>query len=366
MAVAVKGASLRTLSRKQQMGVVMFARMKNTWTFFRSRQIVLELLVSVCLACLVWLYIHNRAYNSIDRVSVPVHVELASHQRAQFVLEIPESRTVLASFTGPHSRIREFRRKVQRGMLSANLTFTVPENKKTEAVFNELLHVDEEAIAVPIGVKVEIAQDGIPITVHRLTERSLPVKLECTGDVRVSQIKIEPASVLVRGPKTVLDRASFLPAQPYAVPISGEMRATGEAIVRDHVRLVTELGGRPIQTNPGSVQFCLKAEPKRKLYKLVDVPIHFLFPKDSVWKARFADDKESKVTLKLIGPATEQTPPVLAFVDLTSGNLARGRNLEPLRLQLPKDFRLAAAATPLVTFYLDEVDRPGAASGKTD
>ena len=99
--------------------------------------------------------------------------------------------------------------------------------------------------------------------------------------------------------------------------------------------------------------------PKQKIYELVDVPINFLGPKESPWRARFANDKDGKVTLKLIGPATEQTPPVLAFVDLTRGNLARGRNLEPLRLQLPKDFQLVQP-TSLVTFYLDEIERPGA------
>jgi YbbR domain-containing protein len=345
---------------------MMFARIKNAWTRFRSRQIVLELLVSVCLACLVWLYLHNRARNSIDHVAVPVEVQLATHQRDHFVLEISESRTVLVSFTGPHSRIREIRRKLQRGMLKANLTLTVPEGKRTEAMFSEMLHVDEDAIAVPIGVNVEIAQENIPITVHRLTDRTLPVKLECTGNARVSEIKIEPASVLVRGPKAVLDRASFLPTQPYGVEVSAQMQATADTNVRDQIALVTELDGRPIQTNPASVQFRLKAAPKQKIYDLVDVPIHFLFPKDSPWKARFGNHKESKVTLKLVGPATDETPPVLAFVDLTRGNLARGRNLEPLRLQLPKDFQLAQPATALVTFYLDELERTTATSRKNE
>ena len=332
--------------------------LKNAWTRLRYRQIVLELLIAVCLACLVWLYTHNRARNSIDRVAVPVQVQLADNQRDQFILEMSDSRSVIVSFTGPYARIREIRRKLQRGLLKAVLTLTIPEDKKADAMFTEMLRVEEDDVPVPVGVKVEIAEDRIPITVHRLSERTLPVKLECTGDARISQITIEPASVLVRGPKAVLDRASFLPTQPFAVQVSAETQATPEANVRDQVGLVTELDGRPIQTNPASVQFRLKAAPKQKIYDLADVPIHFLCPQKSPWKAHFASDKESKVTLKLIGPATDQPPPIFAFVDLTSGNLARGRNLEPLRLQLPKDFQLAQPAMPLVTFHLDEIDRP--------
>ena len=336
----------------------MLTRIQSWWERFRYRQIALELVVSVCLASLVWLYIHNRARNSIDRVAVPVQVQLALHQRDHFVLEVPESRSVMVSFTGPYARIREIRRKLQRGMLKANLTLTVPEEKKAEAMFTETLHIDEDAIAVPVGVKVEIADESMPITVHRLSERMLPVKLEWTGDALVSHIKIEPASVMVRGPKSVLDRASFVPTQPYAVQVNADTQANIEANVRDQIALVTELDGRAIQASPASVPFRCRAVPKQKVYELIDVPVHFLAPKASPWMARFDNDKECKVTLKLIGPATDQPPPVLAFVDLTRGNLARGRNLEPLRLQLPKDFQLVQPTTALVTFYLDEIDRP--------
>ncbi len=336
----------------------MFTPIKNAWTRFRYRQILLELLVSACLACLVWLYTHNRARTSIDQVSVPVQVQLAAHQRDLFVLDLPESSTVLVSFIGTQARIREVRRKLQRGILRANATVTIPDFKKTEAMFTQTLQIDEDAIAAPAGVKVEIVQGTVELTVQRLSERTLPVKLECTGDALVSHIKIEPASVLVRGPKAVLDHASYLPTKPFAVQVNLEAQSAAAAEVRDQAALVTELDGRPITATPASVQFRLKAAPKLRVYELAEIPIHFLCPKDSPWRPRFGAEKDSKVTLKLIGPATEQMPPVSAFVDLTSGNLARGRNLSPLRLQLPKDFQLVEPATPLATFYLDEIENP--------
>jgi len=334
----------------------MLAYVKNGWMRFRHRHIAWELLVSICLAFLLWMYVHNRARNTIDRVAVPVQIQLASHQRDYFHLETAEARTVQASFSGPNARIREIRRKLLHGELKALVTLTVPEDKKAEAMFSETLRIGDDTIEVPASVKVEIANETVPVTVHRLSERLLPVKLEFTGDARVSQIKIEPASVLVRGPKTVLDRASFVPTQPFAVQIR-ESSPTEEN-PKEKVNLVTELDGRPIQTSPAMVHFRCRAVPKQKTYELVDVPIHFLHPKECVWKPRFAAEKDGKTTLKLIGPVTEQAPPVLAFIDLTRGNLARGRNLEPLRLQLPKDFELAQPTAQLVSFYLDEVERP--------
>jgi hypothetical protein len=99
--------------------------------------------------------------------------------------------------------------------------------------------------------------------------------------------------------------------------------------------------------------------PKQKIYELTEVPVHFLCPKDCPWKPRFENEKESKTTLKVIGPVTEQAPPVLAFIELTSGNLARGRNIGQLRLQLPKDFQLADPTLPPVSYFLDEIERKG-------
>jgi len=291
----------------------------------------------------------------IDRVAVPVQIQLASHQRDQYHLEMAEARTVQASFSGPNARIRELRRKLLHGELKALVTLTVSDDKKAEAMFCETLRIGEDTIDVPTSVKVEIANETVPVTVHRLSERLLPVKLEFTGEARVSQIKIEPASVLVRGPKTVLDRASYVPTQPFAVQIRES--SPSEENPKEQVALVTELDGRPIQTNPAMVHFRCRAVPKQKTYDLVDVPIHFLCPIDCIWKPRFAAEKDGKAMLKLIGPVTEQAPPVIAFIDLTRGNLARGRNLEPLRLQLPKDFQLAQPTAPLVSFYLDEAER---------
>ncbi len=337
---------------------------KSWWLRFRWRQVVFELLISVCLACLVWLYTHNRTRHSIDHVPVPVQVQLAPQQRDQFSLDLTEQRTVLASFSGPQSRMRDVRRKLQRGLLKATLTATIPDDKKADSMFSETLHVDEDSFNVPAGIKVELAQDSVPVMVHRLTERSLPVRLEFTGEARVSEIKIEPAAVLVRGPKSVLDQASFLPTKPYAIQVNADAQPAADNKVRDQVSLVTELEGRPISVSPVLVQFRCVAVPKQKIYDLADVPVHFLCPKECPWKPRFESDKDTKVTLKLIGPVMEQTPPLLAFIDLTSGNLARGRNFSHLRLQLPKDFQLADPTLPPVSFHLDETERPVVAGQK--
>src|SRR5687767_12672111 len=84
------------------------------WTTFRFRHVLLEMLVALALAFLVWLYANSRAQDSVDRAQIPVHIQLAPQHRDNFLLETSGSPHVMVSFSGPSSRIRELRRKMQR------------------------------------------------------------------------------------------------------------------------------------------------------------------------------------------------------------------------------------------------------------
>jgi hypothetical protein len=115
-----------------------------------------------------------------------------------------------------------------------------------------------------------------------------------------------------------------------------------------------------VQVTPAQIAFRCKVAPRKKIYELHDIPVHFLCPTQFPWRPRFTDDRHSKTTLRLIGPTSDEPPPVLAYVDLTKGTFGRGRNLEPLRLQLPKDFQLVDNTPALVVFELEESDRAAA------
>ena len=341
----------------------MLSKIKARWTNLRSRHVVLELLVSACLAFLVWLYTYSRAQHTMDHVHIPVQIVLPVAQRDQYVLEVQGQPRVTVSFSGPNSRLRELRKKIQRGGVQATVNLKVAEEKLNEAMFCEIVRVRPADIHVPAGVMPEVLEEGnnFTVTFHRLVERTLPVRLDYAGEARVSQIKVEPATVRVRGPKSVLDRTAFVPTQPYALPLSPDGGGPQDALLKDQVTLVTEVEGRPVQASPNVVQFRARVEPRQKIYELTDVPVHFLSPAGFPWKARFLNEFGGKVSLRVLGPASEEAPPVTAYVDLSAGSYARGRNLEPLRVQLPKDFQLVQPATPLIAFYLEElVDRPTA------
>src|SRR5439155_13717990 len=94
--------------------------------------------------------------------------------------------------------------------------------------------------------------------------------------------------------------------------------ALREVVVRCTANLVTELEGRPIQTTPPTVAVRLTLRPVRKTYE-VQVPVHFMCPANYSLRPQWtrADDRASRIPLKVLGPPVAELPPIVAYVDLT-------------------------------------------------
>jgi hypothetical protein len=327
-------------------------------TSYRFRHFLLEMLIALSLAFLVWLYTYSRSHDTIDLIAIPVQVVLAPGTAGNYELEIQGGNRVPVSFSGPPSRLRELRELLQHGAVQATVTVAVPEERQKEPVYRLTVEVQAAEIPVPAGVLVVVTEgrNQIPVVLHRLAERHLPVRLEYAGEPRISQVKLEPATVLVRGPKALLDRARALPTQPFAPPQSWETGNAADTVVRGQVALVAELESRPVQVAQPTVSVRCRLHPRHKVYELTDVPVQFLCPPDFPWHARFPAGQPGRVSLRLLGPAGDEPPVVQAYVDLTQGGFGRGRNVAPLRLQLPRDFQLTQDAPPRIAFQLDPIE----------
>jgi hypothetical protein len=327
-------------------------------TSLRLPHFLLEALVALSLAFLVWLYARSRHQDTLDQVPIPVQITLAPALAGQYDLELAGPSRILASFTGPGSCMRELRDKLQRGAVRVNIAVNVPDERQGDSTYRDTVCVEAAHIPVPPGVEPSLVEAPfcIPITLHRLVDRRLPVRLDYAGEARIGQIKLEPATVMVRGPKDILDRARSVPTQPYLVPSAKEGSSASESLVRGDIALAHELEGRTIQTTPETVTYHYRVQARQKTYELVEVPVHFLCPPDCPWRPRFGSPRDGKVAVRVLGPTADEAPPVVAFVDLTHGDFSQGRNREPVRLQLPKEAQLAQDAPPLVTFYLEPVD----------
>jgi hypothetical protein len=333
-------------------------RLWNALMTYRVRHFLLEMLIALSLAFLVWLYTYSRGHETIDMVSIPVQITLAPGTAGNYELEVQGGNRIPVSFSGPPSRMRELRELLQHGAVQATVTVAVPDERQKDAVCRQTVAVQAAEIPVPPGVLAVVTEgrNQIPVVLHRLAERHLPVRLEYAGEPRITQVKLEPASVLVRGPKAILDRARALPTQPFAPPQSWEAGGAADTVIRGQVPLVTELEGRPVQVAQAAVSVRCRLHPRHKVYELTDVPVQFLCPPDCPWRPRFPADQPGRISLRLLGPAGDEPPVVQAYVDLTQGSFGRGRNVAPLRLQLPRDFQLTQDAPPRVTFQLDPIE----------
>src|SRR5581483_8183533 len=173
--------------------------------------------VALSLALLVWLYARSRDQEILDNVPVPAQVTLAATQADNYSLEVTGNGQVLVSFSGSPARIRELRSILQRGELHALLTYAVADDRLGESRLADTLAVESSDIHAPPGVTAMPVEgrNRVPITLHRLVERRLPVRLDHGPEEAGVTVELEPAAVLVRGPQEVLDRARDLPTQPW-------------------------------------------------------------------------------------------------------------------------------------------------------
>jgi hypothetical protein len=312
---------------------------------------LMSLFVAVSLALLVWLYARSREQEMLDNVVVPVEVSVTHRQAEHYTLELTGPAQVTVSFSGPPTRIRELQGMIQRKELHVTKSITVPAEKLDEVRFSDAVLVEPGDINAPLGVQA-IISDGksrIPVTLHRLIEKPLPVRFDCIRE-GPHAVVIDPPVVRVRGPREVLDRATCIRTQPSDLPSRPTNTPSSFAAV-GRVAMVADLEGRPVHVTPPHVMVRVPGQA-RKLYKLTEVPVQFLCPANFHLRPKFIDERVGKVTLELFGPAQDEPPKVHAFIDLTRGKFTSGLNHEPLQIQLPRDFVLAQEAPRVVAFEL--------------
>jgi hypothetical protein len=316
--------------------------------------------IALGLAFLVWLYTHSRNQEVLDRYQVPVELHLDPAQADLYELEVNGPGQVAVTFMGPSSRIREVRDLLQHGEVRFRRTLRVPEGRLGESHYTENLQLDAAELPLPPGLQAVIPgwRERITVTLRRLVEKPLQVELKHTGGDRIEDVVLEPNTVLVRGPRDVLDRAVSIPTELYLVPHKPHSTETLVKDPADLVPVVTWLGGHRVHVSPAEVSVRFVLRPGEKVHELAKVPVRFLCPAGFPYQTRLARPGDGELTLKVQGPAARQPPAVVAYVDLCARQLGPGRyENEPVQVRLPEGFRLAQEPPRLSWF---EVVRPGA------
>lgn len=316
--------------------------------------------VALSLAFLVWLYARSRDQETLDNIPVPVHISLAGNQTDHYLVEVTGPSQVAVSFTGPPARLRELQGMMQRGDFHVDMMLSVPEDRQQEGHYLDTVHVESSDLHPPHGVVARIVEERnrIPVTLHRLVERPLPVRFDRSSEDRLGEVVIDPKTVLVRGPQEVLDRARSISTVPYPLSLPANRVDESREVMVGPVPLVQELEGHQVQVTPRAVQVRLTVQPRQKVYE-IDVPIRFLCPENFALRPRLiGNERSGRLTLRVQGPAAADPPVIFAFIDLTRPSLQKGLNDEPVRIQLPRDYQLAQEPPRSVGVELEPVDAP--------
>jgi|GEM_PF-252685 len=303
-------------------------------------------LVALGLAMVLWMYMRSRDLEVLDNYPVPVEITIAPNQAEWYELELGGPSEVRISFTGPPSRIRELRTRLQSGELRIQRTVSVPEERQGDARYVDVLRIDPQDLDGLAGVQAVIAEktNRIPITLRRIIEKQMAVQFQHTGGERVERVVIEPNTVTVRGPKEVLDREEVMPTQLYHVPLRLADQQNRPVEQSVSVPLSNELGGRPVRVNPERVQVRFWLRPKRRLVELTDVPVHFLVPAGFTFRPQFTSPRAGLISLRILAPAAEPPAGIKAYVDFTTPGRTFVRGLYPeevISVQLPPGYELA-------------------------
>jgi hypothetical protein len=326
-----------------------------------------SLVAAVGMAALVWLYARSRDEEILDNVPVPVQVALAAGQADHYNLEVAGPAQVPVSFSGPPIRLRELRGMLQRGELRVDVTLAVPEAHQAEPRYHDTVRIDAADVHPPPGVTPILVEgrNRLAVTLHRLVERRLPVRFDHAPGDPIAGAVVEPASVVVRGPQDVLNHLRALPTQSVVLPPQPEGGAA-ETVVVGPVPLAEEVEGQPVRASPEAVTVRLTLRPKNKLYE-VEVPIRFLCPPGFPRRPHFRNGGDGRVTVHLLGPPSEDSPKVSAYIDLTPEKFAApgvsSLCEEELRVQLPTGFQLAQPLPRFVAFELMPPEVPVVPAG---
>lgn len=313
----------------------------SNWMKFKWVDRFSSLAVAFALALMAWLYGSNRDQEIIENVTVPVVVSLNSLQQDNFVLDVVSNMKVHVSFSGSPLKIRELRRSIEHDECVSKIEYSVTEDRLGEHKFGDNVVITESDIPVPKGVRARLVdgKNKIPVTVYRLGEKLIPVRLESGMEGSAfSQVVIEPSSVLVKGPIEILERTKTMPTHFTSIPFS-PMAFQNNVLQSVRVAVVEELEGKPVRVLPAKVLVRSIPEPK-KIYELSDVSIRFLCPSNFAFKPRFTDERSAKLDIKIQGPVLNDLPKILAYIDLTARPGTPGLNVESVKLQLPREFLL--------------------------
>lgn len=326
-------------------------------------------IIALGLAFLVWVYLRSRD-QEVQSYPIPIEISLDPQQQDRYSFDgKPENQTVRVKFYGLPSRLREVKDQVESRSIVLRHMVKVPQvvDQRQDNEYQEVIQFDGSSMTLPLGVHADInpVEGRMQIKLRRMMERTLELQQNVTTgspQYLVDNIRLEPATIKVIGPKSVLEQMDQLLLEPWQPRLPTGLTMTEEE-VRGFIQLPNKIKQEVVKMVPERVEITARLKPALKEYELSDVPISFLCPPNFAYRPVFTSDRLGYIAkLKVRGPMN-RTPEVKAYVDLTtkqSQNLKTGLYAdEAIMLDLPEGFYLAQPQPKLSTYRLELIEVRG-------
>ena len=321
-------------------------------------------IIALGLAFLVWVYLRSRD-QEVQSYPIPVEVLIDPQQTDRYSFDSkPENQTVRVKFFGLPSRLREVKDLVEGHNLIIRKVVRVPTevDLRQDNEYQDVIQFDTSTLSLPLGVHADInsVEGRLQVKLRRMMERTLELQQRVTtgtAQYEVDNIHLEPATVKVFGPKSVLEQMTQLVLDPWQPRLPAGLTMTEEE-VSGSVRLPDKIKQDTIRTVPDHVEIRARLKPALRVYEMNDVPIAFLCPASFPYRPMFTAERHGTIALLKVRGPLNRSPEVRAYIDLTARpNLKPGLYPdEEIMVDLPNGYYLAQDPPRLSAFKLELLD----------
>lgn len=299
---------------------------------------IISALLALGIASMIWLQTRNRDFETLSRVKIPLELTLPKDKEGEFTISLRSKPNVEASFQASPRRMREVESLLKRDDFRIRVEIPIPPERLQENSWEDQYTIEADSMPLlppGVGVTMEDRSNRISYVVTSIIERQLPVRLVTDLGTAPPDLVLDPPSVIVRGPRDVIQKALFIPTQ--AAPV--DSRPGSPLRFPPRIPIVAEIEGKKITATPSTVGIRQPARPQ-KTYEITDVPVSFLCPPNQGLRPRFINERDGKISVRVRGPIQDQPPAVYAFVDLTKSRFLAGLTTEPIQMIPPPEFQL--------------------------
>ncbi len=290
-------------------------------------------IVSLLFAFAMWTYVIGTADTQLEKV-VNVRYILPNNQS----IANEDVKEVVFHLNGPRAFIRTIQEKEE--------YITVDLTKRKRVVKGKVeVKFKSRDISLPFGVKVtKIEPSRIYLDIEQTLTKKVPVKINTLGELpsiqKMVYSKVEPKSVLVKGPFSVVNELAHVETEAVSL---NELKGEGSR----PLKLALD-DGRVSVVDTSEVEYSFHVKPTQANLVLKDIPIKFLTSKI------ISQAEKRKVSLIVLSekPGNEELDVSKVQVIAEIPDTAKGRTMVELKASLPTGLQLVEIQPNKIFVYV--------------